>query len=342
VNTTQQAPVTPERIMQFAWGYIPALVLEAALTHNVFDTLDGGPKTIQQVHEATSASVRGLDAIMNALVGLNFLAKTGNNGDALYSLTPESSTFLVSTKPSFHGGLLRHTSRQLIPSFLHLNEVVATGKPVHSVNQEGDGAEFFHKFVLDIMPLSYPAAQTLASHLNLSASQQPTALDLAAGSGVWGIAIAQSSPGIHVTAVDWPNVLPTTQQVVARFGLTSQFSFSPGDLNEADFGTGYNVATLGHILHSEGVARSKALLAKVFAALAPGGTIAIAEFLVNPDRTGPPNGLLFAVNMLVNTDNGGTYSFEEISTWLREAGFENPRTLDAPGPSPLILATKPS
>ena len=80
---------------------------------------------------------------------------------------------------------------------------------------------------------------------------------------------------------------------------------------------------------------------KTFHALAPKGTIAIAEFLVNPERTGPLNGLFFAVNMLVNTDCGDTYSFEEISGWLGEAGFINPRTLDAPGPSPLILATKP-
>ena len=52
--------------------------------------------------------------------------------------------------------------------------------------------------------------------------------------------------------------------------------------------------------------------------------------------------LIFAVNMLVNTDEGDTFSFSEISGWLREAGFENPRTVDSPGPSPLILANKPS
>lgn len=108
-----------------------------------------------------------------------------------------------------------------------------------------------------------------------------------------------------------------------------------------DFGTGYNVATLGHILHSEGEPRSRRLLAKVFEALAPGGTIAIAEFLVNSDRNGPLNGLIFAVNMLVNTENGTTWSFEEISDWLCEVGFTNPRLLESPGPSPLILATKP-
>jgi ubiquinone/menaquinone biosynthesis C-methylase UbiE len=166
-------------------------------------------------------------------------------------------------------------------------------------------------------------------------------LDLAAGSGVWGIALAQCSDAVHVTAVDWAGVIPTTRKTVAKFGLAERFSFVEGDLLDADFGSGYHAAILGHILHSEGEERSRALLAKAFKALNSGGTIAIAEFLVNPDRTGPLNALFFAVNMLVNTDTGGTYSFEEISGWLAEAGFVNPRTLDAPGPSPLILATKP-
>ena len=166
-------------------------------------------------------------------------------------------------------------------------------------------------------------------------------LDLAAGSGVWGIAIAQGSEQARVTAVDWPGVIPITRKTVARFGLADRFSFIAGDLLEADFGSDHTVATLGHILHSEGMERSRALLAKTFHALAPGGTIAIAEFLVNAERTGPVNGLFFAVNMLVNTDTGDTYSFEEIRSWLEHAGFTNARTLEAPGPSPLILATKP-
>ncbi len=128
---------------------------------------------------------------------------------------------------------------------------------------------------------------------------------------------------------------------MSKFGLAERYSYVAGDLLQADFGSAHTVAVLGHILHSEGRDRSRELLKKTFKALAPGGTIAVAEFLVNEDRTGPLNGLFFAVNMLVNTDTGDTYSFEEISSWLKEAGFTNPRTLDAPGPSPLILATKP-
>jgi ubiquinone/menaquinone biosynthesis C-methylase UbiE len=342
------AQVTPERIMQFAWGYVPPLVLEAAIRHRVFDTLDEGPKSVSEVSAATGASERGLAAIMNALVGLGFLAK---NERAVYSLTPESAAFLVSTKPAFQGGMIRHCSEHLIPRWLNLNEVVATGLPVSAVNQEDSGSDFFQNFVNDIFPQSYPAAKALAQHFNANGQSIETlaqplrvpirVLDLAAGSGVWGIALAQSSERIHVTAVDWPGVIPVTQKTVARFGLSGRFTFVEGDLQQADFGDGHNLATLGHILHSEGEKRSRALLARTFESLAPGGTIAIAEFVVNADRTGPVNALFFAVNMLVNTDTGDTYSFEEISSWLTEAGFINPRTLESPGPSPLILATKP-
>jgi ubiquinone/menaquinone biosynthesis C-methylase UbiE len=337
--TPTQAPVSPERIQQFAWGYVPPLVLEAAIRNQVFDTLDAGSKTVAEVSHATGASERGLAAIMNVLVGLNFLAKDGHGA---YSLTPESETFLVSTKPGFLGGLIRHGSQHLMPKWLSLNQVVATGQPAAAVNQQEAGTDFFQEFVNDIFPLSYPAAKALARHIAAGDASQPVhVLDLAAGSGVWGIAVAQSSPLVQVTAVDWPGVIPVTQKTVARFGLAEQFSYVEGDLMEANFGSGYNLATLGHILHSEGIERSRALLAKTFAALAPGGTIAIAEFLVNADRTGPVGALFFAVNMLVNTDRGDTYSFEEIADWLTEAGFTNPRTLEAPGPSPLILATKP-
>jgi len=337
--TATPAQVTPERIMQMAWGYVPPLVLEAAIRHHVFDVLDSGPKDIWEVQKATGASARGLTAIMDALVGLNFLTKDEQNR---FALTPESSTFLVSTKPTFFGGMIKHCSEQLIPRWLNLNEVVATGKPVTPVNEEKSGGEFFHDFVLDIFPMSYGPAQVLAAHMAHGNSGSPVkVLDLAAGSGVWGIAQAQSSPNVQVTAVDWPEVIDITKKTAARFGLSDRFSFIEGDLLDVSFGSGHNVATLGHILHSEGEARSRKLLAKTFAALASGGTIAVQEFLVNKERTGPVNGLFFAVNMIVNTQEGNTWSFEEIGAWLEEAGFTNPRLLDSPGPSPLILATKP-
>jgi SAM-dependent methyltransferase len=331
-------PVTRERIMQFFFGFAPPLILEAAVRCRFFDVLDAGPQTAAQVAAATGASARGARALLDALVGLEFLTRQGDR----YALAPGAETLLVSTKPQFAGGMMRHISRQLIPHWVHLTESILTGKPAIAVNQEGQGSEFFREFVEDLFANNYGAAQALADELKVAEAKGPVnVLDVAAGSGVWSIALAERSQRVRVTVVDWPAVIPVCRKVAARRGLEDHYRYVPGDLLEVDYGTGYNVATLGHILHSEGERRSRALLKKVSAALAPGGTVAIAELIPNEERTGPPQALIFAVNMLVHTDEGDTFTFGEMSAWLREAGFVDPRKLEVPGPFPLVLATKP-
>jgi SAM-dependent methyltransferase len=329
---------TPERLMQFAWGHAAPLILEAALQWRVFDLLDERPQTVAELAAQSKASVRGLTAIMNALVGLELLARKGTR----YTLTPESAAFLVSGKPAYHGGFFRHMSRQVMPNWLQLTEVVRTGRPAVKGNQQADGEQFFAEFVEGLFPVSYRAAQVLGEHLGIPKTASPiSVLDIGAGSGVWGIALAHLSPHVTVRAVDWPAVLKVTSKVARRHGVGDRFRTVAGDLLEADFGGGHQVATIGHILHSEGRKRSRQLLRKTFAALAPGGTVAISEFMPNDDRTGPPTPLIFAVNMLIHTTEGDTFTFAEIADWLREAGFTNPRRLEAPAPSPLVLATHP-
>jgi SAM-dependent methyltransferase len=315
------------------WAYAPPLILGAAIEHRIFDLLADGAKTAAEVSRENGASLRGVRAIMNALVGFELLEK---DDEGRYSLTPESAAFLVRKNPDYLGGILRHGD-QLIPRWLPLSEIVKTGKPATAVNQEGDGSAFFVDFVEDLFPVGYPSAKALAAAF----PQARKVLDVAAGSGVWSIPLAQNSKEVRVTALDWPGVLPATRRVTERMGVAGQYEVLAGDLNSADLGNGYDLATLGQILHSEGETHSRALLGRVFQALAPGGTIAIAEFIANEDRTGPPLAMLFAVNMLVNTEDGDTFTVTEISQWLREAGFVDPRTMEVPAPSPLILASKP-
>jgi SAM-dependent methyltransferase len=330
---------SPERIMQFAWGFAPPLTIEVAIRNRVFDFLDTTPHTVEEVAEYAKGSTRGWRAVLNCLVGIGLLSKESLR----YRTTPESSMYLVTSKPSYRGGFFKHISKQLIPSWLNLEEIVRTGKPEGRANDREAGEEFFAEFVNDLFPLSYPAVNALGLYLNLKeATSEIRVLDIATGSGVWGIGLAQQSEHVQVSAVDWPLVLEVTRQMTARFGLTSRFEFLAGDILEVDFPDTCDVATLGHILHSEGETRSRALLKKVNQALKPGGTIAIAEFTPNSDRTGPPQSLIFAVNMLVNTDAGDTYPFEQVSSWLEEAGFVNAREFPSAGPAPLILANRRS
>lgn len=303
--------------MQFAWGYAPTLVIEAAVQHGIFDLLDKSPLTAAQIASRTKTSLRGVTGIVDVLVGFHLLQRKGKR----VALTPESAAFLVSGKPGYYGMLFKHISNQLLPSWLQLTEVVRTGRPPVKVNTQKQGAAFFAEFVESLFPLSFPAATALGRHLGVHKARAPiSVLDIGAGSGVWGISIAKQSPHVRIHAVDWPQVLNVTRRIAGKHGLAKRLTTSPGDFFEADFGGGHRLATIGHILHSEGRERSRRLLKKVFNVLTPGGTIAIQEFVPNEDRTGPPNALIFAVNMLVNTEAGDTFTFGEMSRWLREAG----------------------
>src|SRR5262245_42197277 len=88
--------VTPERLQQFGFAYAPPLIISAAVNNKVFDALEGGAKTVEQLQKETGASARGLRSVMDALVGLELLKK---DRQARYSLTAESQAFLISEKP---------------------------------------------------------------------------------------------------------------------------------------------------------------------------------------------------------------------------------------------------
>lgn len=335
----QTKRLTPERLQQLGFAYAPPLIISAAVNNKIFDSLEEGAKTVEQLKKKTGANARGLRAIMDALVGLELLKK---DRQSRYSLTPESEAFLISDKPGSLAGFFGSILPTMASRWLRLTDIVRDGQPAVAVNQEAEGTEFFSQLVETIIPMSYPVAQKLADHLKVAkAKEQLRVIDLAAGSGIWGIAFTQKSPRVRVTAVDWAGMIPTTKRITKKFGVYDRFDFVEGDLLKANFGSAHDVATLGHILHSEGEQRSRQLLKKTFRALKSGGTIAIAEWLVNDERTEPLPSLMFCVQMLVNTEKGGTFSFNEIKKWLEDAGFKKVRKLEAPGPSPLILATKP-
>lgn len=324
--------------MQLAWGFAPALIIEAALSNGFFDALARAPMNAAELANVTGASQRGVTAVMDALVGFALAAR---DREGRYVLTPESDAFLVSSRPGSLAPFFQHISHDLIPAWTSITECTRTGAPARPVNTQEGGAEFFRDFVEALFALGYRAALALAQSLALPQNEPLKILDLAAGSGVWSIAFAQTYPQARITAVDWDAVLPVTQKVAARHGVSDRYEYRAGDILSVDFGSGYDVATLGQILHSEGDRRSQELLRKVYQALKPGGHIVVAEFLIDEDRNGPPQALTFSVNMLVNTDEGRAYTFREIDAWLRAAGFEPAKLLDVPAPS-VLVAAKPA
>ena len=132
-----------------------------------------------------------------------------------------------------------HISDQLLPRWMQLSEIVRTGKPAAKVNDQSEGAAFIAEFVESLFPISFAAATALGEHLGIPKAAAPVSvLDIGAGSGVWGIALAKLSAQVRIRAVDWPQVLEVTRRVAARHGVAARLTTAPGDFADADFGQG--------------------------------------------------------------------------------------------------------
>jgi ubiquinone/menaquinone biosynthesis C-methylase UbiE len=334
---TDQKQLTPQQIIQDLWAARGAQALVAGVELDAFSLIADGKRTAREVARTAGASERGTEHLLDALAGLGYLKKRGDQ----YGLAPIAEKFLVRGKEAYIGGFVYET-KLTWPAWSQLTEVIRSGKPVEAVDTDKGGREFFPKLVESIFPLSFGAARSAVASLSEKDRKRiKNILDVAAGSAAWSLAFAQAIRDARVTVVDYPEVTPVARQFAERLGVADRYDYLEGNLREIDFGRSrYDLVLLGHIIHSEGEQWGKKLVNKSYAALKDEGLLLIAEMVPNDTRTGPALSLLFGLNMLVHTEQGDVFTMRQYRQWLKDAGFKKVKLIEAPAPSPLILARK--
>ncbi len=333
-------PMTPQGLMQMHMAMGASRVLSAAVQHALFSHIASGHESVAAIAAAAGTDPRATRMLLDALVALGLLGKEGGQ----YRLTPESRIYLVRESPDYVGALMEIDD--LWNAWSRLPEVVRSGRPSVTVERQAEAEAFFPTLIRSLHVLNRPPARRLAAALGLGARHRGLRiLDVGAGSAVWSIALAEADTDARVTAQDYPGVLAETAGFVARHGLETRYDYLAGDLNVVDFGAGrFDLAVLGNIVHSEGEASSRRLFRRLHAALASGGRLAILDFFPDEDRTGPMPAVMFALNMLVNTEHGDTYTLSEYRAWLAEAGFASVEMVEIGEegmmPAPAVVATK--
>lgn len=335
-----QAQITPQGLMRMHLAMAPARVLSCALQLDLFSRLAEGLDTVPALAQASAASERGTRMLLDALCALGLATKS----DGRYRPTAEARTYLDRASSDYLGALME--TDDLWNAWTKLADAVRTGRPVWTVERQERAEQFFPILIRTLHVLNREPARRLAKALEAGRKHPGlSVLDVACGSAVWSIAIAESDPTAHVTAHDFPGILHETRNFVLRHGLADRFDFLAGDLKEVDFGSDrYDLAILGNIVHSEGEHSSRDLFRRLHRALRAQGRLAIIDFVVDEDRTGPPPAVFFALNMLVNTECGDTYTLSEYRAWLHDAGFVSVQTADIGSQlgviSPAIIGTK--
>src|SRR5262249_28571866 len=138
-----------------------------------------------------------------------------------------------------------------------LAQVVRTGQPVAEVNTEKTAEDFFPALAEGIFPMSYTTAQMVARDLSDVNHGAAKILDVAAGSAVWSIPYLQANKSATVDVLDFPAVLEVAKKFATKLALIDRCNFISGDWRSVKWKTNeYNIITLGHILHSEGLEES--------------------------------------------------------------------------------------
>ncbi len=290
-------------------AYQSSRVLITANNYRVFDYLEK-PKKAATLAGELKTDQRATEIFLDALTSIQLLKKKKDT----YINSPVASRFLVSGGQYYQGDIIRHVD-SMWQSWSNLDTVLKTGRPER-------GARNHRAFILGMHNLAALKAEATVRDIGLSGVKR--ALDLGGGPGTYAIEMARK--GIHVTLFDAPETRKIAMSVLKKAGIPKGLiDITGGDFLKDEIGEGYDLIFMSQIIHSYSAKDNIALLKKCRKALGKNGRIVIQEFLISEDRTRPVWSALFAINMLVNTEGGRTYSPGEIKDWLEKAGFRNVR-----------------
>lgn len=309
-------------------AYQQTEALRAAIELDLFSQVAAGRQTAAEIADGCRADPRGVRILADYLTILGLLHKRGDR----YELTADSQTFLDRRSPAYLGGTLGFLlAPKLREAFGQLTEAVRRG----GTALPGEGTvsadnPIWVDFARSMAPLMHMPAQLLAGLVGGDAGQSLRVLDVAAGHGLFGIAVAERYRRAHVTALDWPNVLAVAEENARRAGVADRYALRPGSAFDVSWGGPYDVVLLTNFFHHFDAPTCERLAAKAYAALAPGGRALTLEFIPEPDRITPPSAAGFSLVMLATTARGDAYTFAEFERIFARAGFARSEFHDLP------------
>jgi ubiquinone/menaquinone biosynthesis C-methylase UbiE len=319
IPTSPAAPPNPSRIFQALNAFQQSAAMRAAIELDVFTGIGEGQNTSAEIARRANAAERGVRILCDYLTLSGFLTKNSMH----YGLAPDAALFLDRRSPAYMGTAVRFLQApEIVRAYDNLTEAVRRGGTV----MPADGTitpenPIWVEFARSMAPLMMMPAEAIAKIAGASAGGHCRVLDIAAGHGLFGIAIARHNSQAEIVALDWPSVLEVANENARKAGVEGRYSSIAGSAFDADFGNGYNLILLTNFLHHFDTATCESLLKKVHASLAPGGRAVTLEFVPNEDRVSPPEAAFFSMIMLGSTPHGDAYTFAEFDRMFRNAGF---------------------
>ena len=324
-----EAAAFVQNVREMGTAFQASRVLLTAVELELFTVLHDERRTSHEVAEALGTNPRATDRLMNALVALGLLHK--RNG--WFSNTSFGAQFLVKGKPDYLAGLAH--SNNLWDTWSALTDAVREGKPpeVRRVSERHE--QWLRAFIAAMHWRARQVAPTVVGLIDLKGVSR--VLDVGGGSGAFSMEFVRARSGVTAVVFDLPQVVPLSRGYIQAAGFGAQVEVVAGDYTHDELGRGFDLAFLSSIVHSNSSDANRHLIRKAADALNPGGRVVVLDSLMNEDRSGPLASALFAINMLVGTEAGDTYTASEVHAWMIDAGLADISRVDTPFGTTLMI-----
>jgi SAM-dependent methyltransferase len=300
-------------ILEDVRGFFKSRVILTAAELDLFTRLEKGQATADDLAKELRCDQRCLIRLLDCLVALKLLSKQ----DSVYQ-TSERGSLLSATHAETELPMVLHLSG-LWETWSGLTETVKSGsnprrKPV---NERGDDS--LEAFIGAMHVVGRSLSKEIADSYDISPFKR--LLDIGGATGTYVMAFLEKNPRMTAVLFDLPDVITMAENRLEGEGLLERVELVSGDFYRDELPKGCDLALLSAIIHQNSPQENLDLYRKIHRALEPGGKVLIRDHVMDPGRTFPPQGTLFAINMLVNTKGGDTYTFDEIKDCLSAAGF---------------------
>lgn len=336
-SETESPTADPSVITELATAYWGSMTLFTANRLGVFEVVAQRPSTADHVAAACDTHPRTTAMLLNACVGLGLLERSGKR----YSPSATARTFLVPGGPADLRNALKY-AEDLYEVWGKLPRAVRENAPAMPAGTIlGDDPGRTRNFVYGMHDRAIGIARSLTTCIDLSDRRR--LLDVGGGPGTYSLLLAQRFAELHADVLDLPEVVAISREIIAEHGLEERVRVIPGSYIETDFESGYDVVLMSGMLHRETPETCRTLLAKAYEALVEGGQVVAADVFFDTDaKDTPPFAALFALNMMLTSENGSAHAKTELAAWMANAGFVDVETRPLPPPMPhsIVSAVK--
>ncbi len=304
----------PDEILRLAQNFMESRILLSGAELNLFTLLNPAPLSAQEIARRIGADLRGLTVLLDALSAMGLFVKQNDT----YRCANSVSSFLSKDAPNSVLPMVLHAAH-LWQRWSGLTDAVRGTIVSKDVVKSSWSAEELRAFIGAMHVIAAPRAHEIVVAATPGSSK--ALLDVGGASGTYTIAFLQVVPEMKATLFDKPEVIEMARKRLSKAGMLNRVALVPGDFYQDEFPPGHDLAFLSAIIHQNSPEQNLDLFNKVFRSLNREGRILIRDHVMEPDRIRPKEGAIFAVNMLLGTPGGSTYTLEEIKTGLSQAGF---------------------